>query len=794
MQLRKKLCFALFLICSVGIAKGAENETRISTRLNFDWKFHLGEVGGAQDPQFDAAAWPVVNVPHDWAIYGPFERKVAMGGANGFRPREIGWYRKTFASPAAGKRIFLDFEGVYTAADVWLNGRHLGKNYNGYLGFRFDITHQLKPVGESNMLAVRVDNSRVGSSRWYTGSGIYRDVNLIVVSPVYIPQYGIWITTPKIEDTQATVHVETVVTNSGSAASDITLITELRDPAGKPVVSESKTERVLVGGVYTFQQDLLAPQPQRWSTELPGLYKSVSRVSADHKLCDVVETTFGIRTVKFTPQQGLLLNGKKVNVKGVNFHHDLGCLGAAAFGRGSERRLELIKEMGCNAVRLAHNPYQPALLDQCDRLGLLVFDEAYDKWTDQYTGPQHPFARAWPEDLRAFVLRDRNHPSVFIWSVGNEEGQQVTAPDFGVSQFKAMYTLVKSLDPTRAVTCGLLKARAKGVRYNAKPKALFENSEPAEMSFVMDVVSCNYTQSFFERDHRKYPQLIFLVSEIGTNGGGDNWFEYDHSYTVGQFYWGGFDYIGESSGWPCKGWVRGLIDLAGVRKPASYYVESVYSENPMVYIAVKDLKPGKNIIWNDVKLNWEFLSSHWNWPAGQTVQVFTYSNGDAIELLLNGRSLGTKKMADFEKMKMSWDIPFEPGTLKAVAYRDGKVVAEQQLQTAGPACRLALESDRPVLKADGLDLAHVSVKVVDAQGVLVPDAAQKIHFAVTGAGTNAGVDNGDQNSSELWQGDERSAYNGRALLIVRSGRAHGLVNVLAAAAGLQSAELQLRVE
>ncbi|TAN36781.1 MAG: glycoside hydrolase family 2 protein [Verrucomicrobia bacterium] len=795
------------LICSAGMAgesgaqvppaesrgtiSRAEDEARTQVGLNFDWKFHLGEVRGAQDPQFDAAAWQVINVPHDWSVYGPFKEKVAQGMANGFRPRGIGWYRKTFISPTGGKRVFLDFEGVYTAADVWLNGTHLGKNYNGYLGFRFDITEQLKPAGGTNVLAVRADNTRVGSSRWYTGSGIYRNVNLLVVSPVHVPQYGVWITTPKIEDTRATVHIEAVVTNSSSAASDVTLVTEVRDPAGKQAAAENKIERVPAGGVCTFKQDLVVTQPQRWSTATPKLYKVVNRVTADSRLCDVVETTFGIRTIEFTPQQGLLVNGKKVTAKGVNFHHDLGCLGAAAFDRGFERRLELIKAMGCNAVRLAHNPYQPSLLDLCDRMGVLVIDEAYDKWNDQYTGPERPFAQAWPTDLRNFILRDRNHPSVFIWSVGNEEGQQMTAPDFGVFQFKAMAALVKSSDPTRAVTCGLFPARAKGVRYNAKPQALFEHSEPSEMAFAMDVVSCNYTQSFFERDHRKYPELIFLASEIGTNGGGDNWFEYDHAYTVGQFYWGGFDYIGESFGWPCKGWFRGLIDLAGVRKPASYYVESFYSEKPMVHIAVKDPQPGNNIVWNDVHLNWEFLASHWNWPAGQKMKVFTYSNGDTVELFLNGRSLGTQKMAAFKQMKMSWDIPFEPGTLKALAYRDGKVVAEHQLQTAGKACRLALESDRPALTADGLDLAHIAVKVVDQQGIRVPDATQKIHFVVTGAGTNAGVDNGNQNSSELWQADERSAYNGQALLVVRAQRQPGTIRIQATAEGLESAELKI---
>jgi beta-galactosidase len=396
--------------------------------------------------------------------------------------------------------------------------------------------------------------------------------------------------------------------------------------------------------------------------------------------------------------------------------------------------------------------------------------------------------------LREFILRDRNHPSVIIWSVGNEQyHHQMEPPDFGVTQFKEMSAWIKSVDPTRAVTCGLFPARANGVRYNAKPKELFEKAEPAEMSFVMDVVSCNYTQSFFARDQAKYPELIFVVSEIATNGSGDNWFDYDHSYTVGQYYWGGFDYIGESFGWPCKGWFRGLIDLSGHRKPASYYVESLYSDKPMVRIAVQNPKPPANKIWNDVPLNWEFLDSHWNWAPGETMKVFTYSTGDEVELTLNGKSLGTKKMAVFKKKKMTWEIPFEPGELKAVAKKGGKPVAEHTLRTAGPAARLLLDPDRPALRADGLDLAHVAVRVVDAAGVTVPDASPEIRFAVSGGGTNAGVDNGDMNSGEPWRGDRRSAYEGRALLVVRAGREQGTAKIVASAEGLEPCSLDIPV-
>jgi len=359
------LC-AVILSSALLVANAAEpvaapERERMQACLNFDWKFHQGDAEGAQDPAFDDSKWEVVNVPHDWSVGEPFNEKVVQGEACGFLPRGIGWYRKTFPSPQAGERVFLDFDGVCTAADVWLNGTHLGKNYNGYLGFQYDVTDHLNPAGELNVLVVRADNSRVGSSRWYTGSGIYRDVNLVITGLVYVPRYGVWITTPKITRDQADVHVETIVTNGGAKAGEVTVTTEIYDPAGKLAATGAKTARLKPGASTTIQQDLSVDRPELWSPEKPNLYKASSRVAVDGKSCDLVETNFGIRTIQFTPEQGLLVNGKKVNVKGINIHHDLGCLGAAAFERGFERRLELMKAMGCNAVRLAHNPYQPAL-------------------------------------------------------------------------------------------------------------------------------------------------------------------------------------------------------------------------------------------------------------------------------------------------------------------------------------------------------------------------------------------------------------------------------------------------
>lgn len=798
-----QICAICFLLVSTKInAKTVEKSQALDKTVsvnqplcfNFDWKFSLGDIPNAQNEMFIDSIWQNVNLPHDWSVYGQFNEKTENGKACGFLPTGIGWYRKKFLTPVADGQVFIDFEGVYTAATAWLNGICLGKNHNGYLGFRYEITKLLKTDGKPNVLAVRADNRRVGSSRWYTGSGIYRNVNLIFSNPVHIPQYGIWITTPTIEKDKAVTHVETKISNSGAVSEQLKIITEIYNPKGKMIVAETQTRSLLAGDTITVKQDLLVKNPTLWSTEFPKLYKSICKILINNKLSDIKETHFGIRSIAFTPDSGMLLNGRKLFVKGVNFHHDLGCLGAAAFERGFERRLELIKEMGCNAVRLAHNPYHSSLLDQCDRMGILVFDEAYDKWENQFTGPDYPFEKAWKTDLQTFILRDRNHPSLFIWSLGNEQYHyQLNTPDFGVSQYKNMADFVKSIDPTRAVTCALFPGRANGVRYNAQPKSLFEDSEPAEMSFVMDVASCNYTHSFFEKDHKKYPSMVLLLSESNTNGGGESWFDYNHDYTVGQFYWGGFDYIGESTGWPNKGWASGLIDMTGYRKPASYYVQSFQSEKPMVYIAVKPQKQDNGITWNDVNLKWENFVSHWNWePENKTVQVYTFSNAEMVELFLNGKSLGVKKMSDFPKMKMLWDVPFHPGELKAIAYNSGKQIASYTINTAGKPDRILLEMDRKSLDADGLDLVYITAKVVDSKGIIVPYFSGIIKFTVTGSGLNAGVDNGDMSSNESWQSNERSAFNGRVSMVVRTGRSSGKINIKAFNKDIKSGEISIK--
>ncbi|MBN1491275.1 MAG: DUF4982 domain-containing protein [Phycisphaerae bacterium] len=764
--------------------------------FDFDWRFHAGDAPDASQSDFDDAAWQPVDLPHDWQIAGSFDEATPDGVACGYLPHGIGWYRKHFTVPAnlAGKRFYLDFEGVYRASDVWLNGQHLGKKLNGYIGFQYDITPHLR-LGEPNVIAVRCDNSADNTSRWYTGSGIYRHVWLLATDPLHVERFGTYVTTPRLSDESATVRILTEVRNHHTDRRPCELVTEILDPDGRSVASARAVVPVLPGDTFRFDQELTVSRPALWSVDTPVLYTAVSRIREAGILKDVYQTPFGIREITINPEAGLLLNGRKVLAKGVNIHHDNGCLGAAAFDRAIKRRLEILKAMGCNAIRLSHNPHAPALLDLCDRMGLLVFDEAYDKWTGQFNGFAAPFEQTWKADLLEFLRRDRNHPSVFLWSVGNEcTEQQIDSADRGVGQLRELVDYVHAHEPTRKVTCALYPTREDGIVYWMDPNTKAEDKAPTPMTFYMDVTSCNYMEQLFAHDQALYPQLVFVASEVSTNGAGRDWFKMDKAHNVGLFYWGGIDYLGESFGWPNKAWFRGFVDLCGFRKSVSYFVQSLYADEPFVRLAVYDTKPGSDVVWNDVKLTWRPIEEHWSWQGHARVTLATYTNCETVELLLNGRPLGEKRLADCKERLMEWDVPFEPGTLRAVGRVKGVVVSEHELRTAGQPDRITLVADRSELQADGQDLAHITVQVTDRDGVVVPSAAGTIRFTVTGAGHNAGVDNGDTMSGEPYQANERSVWKGKALLVVRAARKPGPIAIEATSPGLTTGRLELSAE
>lgn len=762
--------------------------------FNFDWKYHEGDVTNAQYPDFDDRQWNLVQLPHDAAIgRAPVNRKDKGSLWNGFVPRSIGWYRKSFnlSDPLGGDRLIVEFGGVYRDAQVWLNGDYLGRWLNGYLDFAADLTDHVK-VG-NNVLAVRYDNSSTNSARWYTGEGIYRNVWLKRLAPIHVERDGQFIYTSLLPDGSARVSIDTEIQSHLPETTNANLLVEILSPAGKIVARRTGAAPVSDRRVQLVHLDASIATPSLWNPEQPALYTARTTVRVGGNAVDQVEEKFGVRTLDFSPEHGLLLNGTKLFLNGVNLHDDLGAVGTAAFERAIERRLETMKRLGVNAVRLSHNPHDRAFLEICDRLGLLVFDEAYDKWTDQYYGPGQDFKDHWRRDVEAFVRRDRNHPSVFLWSVGNEpvEQQKSGTDDEDAALLSSMTRFVRTLDPTREVTAALYPARWNGIKWNQKG---YEQAPPHQLAFLQEVTSVNYQSGFFARDEENYPQMIWLLSEAATTGWGDVFFGYPHEPIVGQFYWGGTDYLGECEKWPQRGWYRGVVALTDVFKPSSYYVQSYYSSNPMVHLAVYNSKDKTSAVWNDVALEWQNMYDQWNFTLGENLEVATFSNADEVELLLNGRSLGTQRMADCPKQKMTWKVAYEPGELKAVARTGGKIVAQDTIRTAGAPKKIVLEPDRSRLKANGLDLSFITFKVTDDQGVQCPVNAPAIHFDLAGEGTEAGVANANMFSSESYQGEDRSPWLGAGLLVVRSTRESGSITVKATGDGLESASLTIASE
>lgn len=786
-------------------------------RINFDWKFTRSDINGAENPDFDDSGWQTAHLPHDASISGPFVKdSLNSDQKNGFLPRQKGWYRKTLVIEAdlSGKKAFLEFEGVYRDARVYVNGNELAHQLNGFEGFLVDITETVKTG--SNIIAVSYDNTDKESSRWYNGEGIYRDVWLLITNPVHVNYNGTYVATPVVEKGRAEARIQTELVNESAEEKEVTLRSEIFSPGNQLIGSVSDVVPVPAGDIYVFTQNIDIADPRLWGLSNPDLYTLKTTAVMDGQAVDEYTTIFGIRTIEFDRQEGFLLNGQKVLVKGVNLHHDLGPLGAAAFERGFARRLEGLKKLGSNAVRLSHNPHDPFILDWCDRNGMLVLDEAFDKWDDQFFGQGNDFEKHWRESLEWFIRRDRNHPSVFLWSVGNETRQQRNPrADFGIPMMKEMAAFAHQLDPSRQVTCGLHPSRKSGA-YRTEN---YYREGPPEMVFYMDVVSTNYREEFWPVDKARYPQLIFILSEAQVGNLGNEWFNFNHETSVGLFYWGGTDYIGESFGWPSKGWPNGIIDWNDHWKPFSYYIQSLYSDEPVSHIAVYDPEGEQTKYWNEVQLRYQPMYSHWNWAGKDSVRALTFSNGEEVELFLNGRSLGSRKVPELYHTKeiraytaeeydpdnpinmgpeihkqLEWVIPYEPGVIRAETKISGRTVATYELRTAGKPDRIMLLADRDTINADGLDLSYITVSVVDKNGIIIPDARHNIAFTVTGAGSNAGVSNADIAGSESFTGDERKVFQGQALLVVRSSRDPGKARIRANARGLKAGMIDLVVK
>ena len=798
---------AIFVLAAALLAAGAAPARE---RRNFDdqWRFHKGDAQGAQQPAFNDSGWRAVRLPHDWAIEGPYSPDNPSGAA--YLPGGVGWYRKKFSLPESlkGQKVFVEFDGVYRDSDVWLNGRHLGHRPYGYSSFEYDLTPAANFGSAGNVLAVRVDHSVVADSRFYTGSGIYRHVWLNVAPPVHVAHWGAYVHTPLAGETEALVSVETRVVNESGAERPVRVVTSLQDASGREAGSMTTETRIKPGGSFTFAQQGAVAKPKLWSTAEPNLYVAVSRVFAGDVLSDEVRTPFGIRNIRFDPNHGFFLNGKPEKLKGVCLHHDLGALGAAFSEAALERRLKTLKDLGVNAIRCSHNPMAPELYDLCDRLGLLVMDEAFDEWTagknkwikgwnagQPGKAGYHEVFEEWSgRDIADMVLRDRNHPSVIMWSIGNEidypgdpfghpRGHNGLKPGMRDANelpltARRLISVVKGLDGTRPVTQALADTLA---------------SNATGLAELLDVVGYNYLQQYYPPDHATYPERVILDSENGHSL--DAWRAVGaNEYVAGQFLWTGTDYLGESRQFPARGSTSGLLDLCGFRKPDSYLREALWSTRPMVYAAVREARPASGPQTDFVEgARPGRLVDHWNWSgdARKTMDVEVYTNGDSAELWLNDKSLGEKQVADRLAPVLRWAAPNEPGVVRVVGKSGGTAVARFELATAGAPDHLLLITDRTTLHADGADLASVEIRVVDAAGRRVHDAAQTIQVQVTGGGSLAAVDSGDIRDTNPVQQGQRKAYEGRILALVRAGSAAGSLVVRATAAGLKSGEITI---
>ncbi|HVS51970.1 MAG TPA: glycoside hydrolase family 2 TIM barrel-domain containing protein [Opitutaceae bacterium] len=783
-------------------------------RENFDaaWRFQKGDAPGAEQPAFADAAWRTLDLPHDWSIEGPFGENEATAGPGGYLPTGIGWYRKTFPIAAAmrGRKIAIEFDGVYMNSDVWLNGVHLGKWPYGYTSFAYDLTPHLKFGGEPNVIAVRVDNSAQPNSRWYSGSGIYRHVWLTATGALHVARFGTYVTTPKVSAEAAAVKIQTRLLNESAATQKVTLRTEIVDAENNNVIASTQTDTAVAAGEQALEQTIDVASPRLWSTRAPNLYRLRTTVERDGAALDRYETTFGIRSVAYDVDRGFLLNGEPVKMLGVCLHHDAGAVGAAVPEAVLERRLRLLQAMGCNAIRCSHNPAAPEFYDLCDRLGLLVMDEAFDEWTVRKPQIRHGYSEFFPEwserDLVTMLHRDRNHPSIVLWSVGNEIGEQRAKN--GPDVLRPLVEICHREDPTRPVTAAM--------------DNIFTDQGPAPAAFVdlLDIAGYNYVdrwldrrETFFGPDRSAFPQRRFVGTEDSGAGGARGgyafravpvgtperaayasapirveqlWkFALTHDYVIGHFMWTGIDYLGEAR-WPNKASSSGALDTCGFPKDSYYLYQSIFTAAPMLH-----------------------LLPHWNWPGreGQIVPVLAYTNCDVVELTLNGRSLGAKARefpragtkggwnnystapvsATTADLHLAWDVPYEPGTLKAVGWKAGKKVCEAEVRTAGAPAAIEISVDRETLRADGRDVAHVTVKIVDANGTLVPNADARVKFSVDGTGSLLAVDNGDPASHESFQAPERRAFNGQCLALVRTAATAGEIRIAVSGDGLRGA-------
>ncbi len=789
------------ILCVLLLVTGVASSATLD--LDFDWRFSRGDFPTAMIEGFDDSRWQAVNVPHDWSVEGPFSADYASG--NGYAPGGIAWYRKHFTldSIDEGKCVVIEFDGVYQNSEVWINGQFVGRRPYGYSSFQYDLTGFIRFDGE-NVIAVRVDHTQFSDSRWYTGSGIYRHVRLHLDDKLHVGQWGVYVTTPEITYDTALIRAETTVRNDYGEAKDFSVETTIFSPRRREIARLSTSGQAAAGSAETLVTQIRIGQPQLWSLESPTLYTLRTRILSGNTVVDEETTSFGIRTIEFDADTGFSLNGKRMKLKGVCLHHDAGCLGAAVPDKVLERRLRLMKDLGANAIRTSHNPPAPGLLDTCDRLGLLVQDEAFDeftppknKWVEgRNVGDPSRFGygevfQQWSAiDVADMVRRDRNHPCIIMWSIGNEidyANDPFSHPVLGnqyrpehppaenlVTYAKPLIDTVKAWDRTRPVTMALANIRM---------------SNAVGLPELLDVVGYNYQEQFYEADRQTYPRRVIYGSENGDAYSA--WTAVtDNDYIGGQFLWTGIDYLGEAGRFPNRANAAGLLDMCGFTKPIGAFRKSLWSDKPMVYLCASARSAGRR----GGRGRGMGGTESWNWPEGATVTVTGYTNCPEVSLTLNGKPVAVTQASEARQGALMWQIPYEPGVLKAVGRKDGKDVCEFVLRTAGPAERIVLSPDVVRLAADGKDICHLAFLVADGNGVRVPDAEHEVTFDVSGPAAIIGIENGDLNSLEDPKGNVHKAMQGRGLAILQAAREAGKVQVTARAAGLESASVEINVE
>ena len=790
-----KTAVAGFLASGFARSQSASSDPipRYRQRSNRYWKFLHGDPPGAEQLSFDDSSWQSVSLPHDWSVAGVFDPSNPSSFWGGFATGGAGWYRLAFTPPDLGsrRRLLVEFEGVYKNSQVFLNGQPLGTRPNGFASFEYDLTPYLI-FGKANILAVRAESGREPGLRWYAGCGIYRNVWMTIADQCRVGWKGTAITTPSASPSQATVRVTTTVVNQGSSDADVRVSTQIFDKDGQGVGQSISSLTVPAGSSSDATQEIHVPFPSLWSPQNPDLYATLTRVFQDGVQVDDYVSLFGIRTIRFDDTNGFLLNEQSVKLRGVCLHQDFGCLGTAAHDKAIERRLTVLRSLGCNAIRTAHNPPAPYFLDVCDRMGFLVIDEAFDKWTGDWEDGDFGspgFADWWQEDLRTMIVRDRNHPSVIVWSVGNETGAP-GEPEHDAT-LKQLADFARDVDPTRPVTCAL------------RPQVDVPLEEfaaaVARSAAYMDVLAINYQEQYYDLYRDKVPQAMISSEAYPFFRGSPERFTTDNSwwdtasrgFAAGQFVWSGFDYLGESAGWPSKGWPNGLIDTAGFVKARAAFHATVWSDKPTVGMYVIsdsiDIDPGLPA-WR-----WPNSAAHWNFAAvtGQPVLVVAVSNCETVELYVNGQSFGEQKTADVLNWSPSWPVWFTPGAIEAVGRNGGKIVAQLAFQTAGNPSVISVKPERLQLAADGLEVCHIEVSLLDDAGIIVPDQDRLIEFSVTGPARVIATDNGDLRSSEPYSGSTRTTKNGRALAVIQSTGEKGDVTFTARSGDLPAAAVTL---